>query len=47
MEVCKCTRAKRVGCKKCVNDVWGRDKELRREIIRIFKEARNKSGCKR
>lgn len=47
MEVCRCTRVKRRECKKCVNEIWERDNEIRKEIIRIFKEAGKKSSCKK
>lgn len=46
MEVCKCTRVKKASCKSCVYERWERDKEIRKQIIRIFREARKKRGCK-
>jgi translation initiation factor 1 (eIF-1/SUI1) len=46
MEVCRCTRAKKENCKSCVYERWERDRKIRKQIIRIFKEARRKGACK-
>lgn len=46
MKGCKCFKVNESSCKVCGFKRWGDDKELRKEVKRIFVEARKKRYCK-